>query len=84
MSHKSTRVFVAKDATVTDKKDSPKNPMLPFFPPLEKPRKHASPVTDEVRRAILWLRSLGHIQSDIAGMLGLNQGRVSEVLSGKR
>jgi len=59
-------------------------PLLSFVPPMDKPRKHASPVTEETKMAILLLRLRGHIQSDIAAILGLNQGRVSEVLSGKR
>lgn len=67
---------------MTDHNDN--EPLLPFIPPIDKPRKHASPVTDEVRKAIVWLRAKGHLMSDIAAMLGLNQGRVSEVLSGKR
>jgi hypothetical protein len=72
---------VAQETTL---KNDENEPQLPFIPPLDKPRKHASPVTDEAKKAIVWLRSLGHIQSDIAAMLGLNQGRVSEVLTGKR
>ena len=64
--------------------ESRKQPQLPFVPPLDKPRKHASKVTEEIRRLIINLRERGFIQSDIAAILGLNQGRVSEVLTGKR
>lgn len=64
--------------------DSENQPQLPFLPPLDEPRKHASRVTDEVKRLIFSLRERGFIQSDIAALLGLNQGRVSEVLTGKR
>ena len=47
------------------------------------PRRRSPKVTaamaDEMRR----LRSLGMMQHDIAAHFGVNQGRVSEVLSGK-
>lgn len=83
MSLEATRTFFAKEQKLTIEDDH-NEPQFPFVPPLEKPRKHASPVTEEVKKAIIKLRSIGHIQSDIAALLGLNQGRVSEVLAGKR
>ena len=49
-----------------------------------KPRKAASPVTDEVKATIFKMRAEGFIQSDIAAVIGTNQGRVSEVLRGLR
>ena len=57
---------------------------FPFFFNPSAPRGRASTVTESVKRRIRELRDAGHIQSDIAGMLGLNQGRVSEVLRGLR
>jgi hypothetical protein len=49
-----------------------------------KPRKAASPITDEVKAVIFKMRAEGFIQSDIAAVIGTNQGRVSEVLRGLR
>jgi hypothetical protein len=49
-----------------------------------KPRKSASLVTDDVKAIIFRMRHLGFIQSDIAAVVGTNQGRVSEVLRGLR
>ena len=49
-----------------------------------KPRKSASLVTDDVKAIIFRMRHLGFIQSDIAAIVGTNQGRVSEVLRGMR
>ena len=49
----------------------------------KKGRKRAR-LTDEIIR-IIWSRlRLGEFQHDIAADLGLNQGRVSEVNTGKR
>jgi hypothetical protein len=43
-----------------------------------------TPLTDDVIR-VIWKRlRLGEFQHDIAADLGLNQGRVSEVNTGKR
>ncbi|ALC13847.1 hypothetical protein [Sphingopyxis sp. 113P3] len=41
-------------------------------------------LTDEVIRIILERLKMGHFQHDIAADLGINQGRVSEVNTGKR
>jgi transcriptional regulator len=41
-------------------------------------------VTPEARKIILEMRARGYIQSDIAAVVGTNQGRISEVLNGKR
>lgn len=41
-------------------------------------------LTDEVIRNIWERLRVGHFQHDIAADLGLNQGRVSEVNTGKR
>jgi predicted XRE-type DNA-binding protein len=41
-------------------------------------------LTDEVIREIRRRLALGHYQHDIAADLGINQGRVSEVNTGKR
>jgi hypothetical protein len=49
-----------------------------------KPRKAASPITDEAKAIIFEMRAKGFIQSDIAAVIGTNQGRVSEVLRGLR
>ena len=49
-----------------------------------KPRKAASPITDEAKAVIFKMRAEGFIQSDIAAVIGTNQGRVSEVLRGLR
>jgi hypothetical protein len=49
-----------------------------------KPRKAASPITDEAKAIIFEMRAKGFIQSDIAAVVGTNQGRVSEVLRGLR
>ncbi len=46
-------------------------------------RKRA-PLTPETFREIKRRLSLGHFQHDIAADLGINQGRVSEVNTGKR
>lgn len=44
----------------------------------------APPVTEKMAAEIKYLRSLGFFQHDIAARFGVNQGRVSEVLTGKR
>jgi hypothetical protein len=49
-----------------------------------KPRKAATPITDEAKAIIFKMHAEGFIQSDIAAMIGTNQGRVSEVLRGLR
>lgn len=41
-------------------------------------------LTDDTIREILRRLALGHYQHDIAADLGINQGRVSEVNTGKR
>lgn len=41
-------------------------------------------LTDEVIRSIWERLRAGHFQHDIAADLGLNQGRISEVKTGKR
>lgn len=41
-------------------------------------------LTDETVREIERRLALGHMQHDIAADLGINQGRVSEVNTGKR
>jgi hypothetical protein len=46
-------------------------------------RKRAK-LTDETIRAIWERLCSGHIQHDIAADLGINQGRISEVNTGKR
>lgn len=49
-----------------------------------KERRARAKLTDETIR-IIWKRlRAGHFQHDIAADLGLNQGRVSEVKTGKR
>lgn len=47
-------------------------------------RQHSPKVTPEMADEIRRLRDAGMMQHDIAAHLGINQGRVSEVLSGKR
>lgn len=50
----------------------------------KKPKFGSPPVTPEMAAYIKYLRSLGFLQHDIASRFGINQGRVSEVLTGKR
>jgi hypothetical protein len=57
---------------------------FPFCVNPNAPRGAATSVSDVLKRRIFELRAVGHIQSDIAALLGLNQGRVSEVLRGLR
>jgi transcriptional regulator with XRE-family HTH domain len=48
-------------------------------------RKDSPPVTAEMAAIIKYLRvKLGLYQHQIAALLGINQGRVSEVMAGKR
>lgn len=48
-------------------------------------RTPSPPITPELAAKIKAMRlSLGLFQHQIAALLGMNQGRVSEVLSGKR
>ena len=46
-------------------------------------RKPSPPVTVELAAEIRRLRAVGLYQHQIAAVLGLNQGRISEVLTGK-
>ena len=50
----------------------------------DKNRRDRAPMTDEVIRMIWRRLRSGEYQHDIAADLGLNQGRVSEVNTGKR
>lgn len=54
------------------------NNIVPF------PRKSSPRLTAAMAAEIRALRKLGYLQHDIAAKLKINQGRVSEVLSGKR
>jgi len=49
----------------------------------KKGRKRAR-LTDDVIRKIWERLKMGHFQHDIAADLGINQGRISEVKTGKR
>ena len=46
-------------------------------------RKPSPPITAELKARILTLLSSGLYQHQIAALLGINQGRVSEVKTGK-
>ena len=48
------------------------------------PRRHSPNLTEEMAEEIRKFRRLGMMQHDIAAYLKVNQGRVSEVLTGKR
>lgn len=50
----------------------------------DKSRRIRAKLTDEVIRKIWGRLRAGHFQHDIAADLGINQGRVSEVNTGKR
>ena len=50
----------------------------------ERPRRSRVRLTDDMIREIWKLLREGWFQHDIAAKLGLNQGRVSEVKTGKR
>lgn len=52
--------------------------ILPF------PRKRSPRLTMEMADKIRILARIGMMQHDIAAQVGVNQGRVSEVLTGKR
>lgn len=47
-------------------------------------RKNSPTVTPEMAALIKFLSGMGLYQHQIAAILGINQGRVSEVLTGKR
>lgn len=48
------------------------------------PRKKSPHLTQQMADEIRRLRRVGMMQHDIAAHIGVNQGRVSEVLTGKR
>jgi hypothetical protein len=48
------------------------------------PHRKRAPLSAETIRIIKKRLALGHFQHDIAADLGINQGRVSEVNTGKR
>lgn len=48
------------------------------------PRKRSPRLTREMADKIRSLARIGMMQHDIAAQVGVNQGRVSEVLTGKR
>ena len=50
----------------------------------ERPKRRRAPMVAETYRIIKERLALGHLQHDIAADLGINQGRVSEVNTGKR
>lgn len=50
----------------------------------DKKRRSRAKLTDDIIRVIWERLRKGHYQHDIAADLGLNQGRVSEVNTGKR
>jgi hypothetical protein len=74
----------AKEKKVADNTDDDDSQLEFPFIVNGKPRKAASPVTDEAKALIFKMRAEGFIQSDIAAVIGTNQGRVSEVLRGLR
>lgn len=48
-------------------------------------RKNSSPITPDMARRVRYLvKVLGLFQHQAAAVLGINQGRVSEVMTGKR
>lgn len=47
-------------------------------------KRERAPLNDQTIREIKRRLALGHFQHDIAADLGINQGRVSEVKTGKR
>ena len=47
-------------------------------------RRRSPPVTEEMARHIRKLYRLGMMQHDIAAHYRINQGRISEVVNGKR
>jgi hypothetical protein len=59
--------------------EEPKHTIVPF------PRRRRSPqVTLDMARNIRWPHHRGMMQHDIAALYRINQGRVSEVVNGKR
>jgi hypothetical protein len=50
----------------------------------EKPKRERAPMAPETYHEIRRRLAVGHLQHDIAADLGINQGRVSEVNTGKR
>lgn len=50
----------------------------------DRKRRSRAKLTPEVRTEILRRLALGHYQHDIAADLGMNQGRISEINTGKR
>ena len=63
----------------TMKDDNDKDDKIVSFPRKRSPRLTQA-MADQIHR----LRDVGMMQHDIAARLGINQGRVSEVLTGKR
>lgn len=49
-----------------------------------RPRRSRAKLTPEIRAEIVRRLALGEYQHDIAADLGLNQGRISEINTGKR
>lgn len=49
-----------------------------------RPRQASTPITPEIAAKIKALAIKGLYQHDIASEIGCNQGRVSEVMSGKK
>jgi transcriptional regulator with XRE-family HTH domain len=47
-------------------------------------RRERAKLTDEIVRKVWERLRLGHYQHDIAADLGINQGRISEIKTGKR
>ena len=45
--------------------------------------RHSPPVTPGMAAKIKYLCGLGHMQHDVAARFGINQGRVSEIVTGK-
>jgi hypothetical protein len=74
----------AKEKKMADKTDYDENQLQFPFIVNGKPRRAASPITDEAKATIFTMHAEGFIQSDIAAVIGTNQGRVSEVLRGLR
>jgi hypothetical protein len=54
------------------------------FPETRFPNGRSPKLTQEMADEMRRLRNAGMMQHDIAARFGVNQGRVSEVLSGKR
>ncbi|MER8516129.1 helix-turn-helix domain-containing protein [Mesorhizobium sp. M1060] len=58
--------------------------MKPFPPIPLAPRRSSPRMSDEMAAKAKALLGLGYSQQDIATMLGVNQGRVSEINTGER